>query len=221
MGEVWQRGFSEVRVDDAKSYATHRDYIAQNPIRAGLAESPGTFPYCFTYLAARKAAGAKATAADNEPGFSPWPRPTPASAHQRLPGRYNPSMWPKAISQLIELAPHITRLVPAADRFLNSKAAGEEASRNVMQQMAEGLRGDLGQVTAAHAGLYGQLNDVKDTLAVIGSDARTARLSADALEARMTRLERQVSRLLVLLGISLVLLVALCIVCGLTLVHLH
>ncbi|MFZ0912661.1 MAG: transposase [Candidatus Korobacteraceae bacterium] len=59
-GEVWQRGFSEVRVDDRESFLQHRDYIAQNPVKRGLVDSPEKFPYCFTYLATQKAAGAKA-----------------------------------------------------------------------------------------------------------------------------------------------------------------
>ncbi len=59
-GEVWQRGFSEVRVEDRQSFLQHREYIAQNPVKAGLVDSPERFPYCFTYLAGRKEAGAKA-----------------------------------------------------------------------------------------------------------------------------------------------------------------
>jgi putative transposase len=50
-GEVWQRGFSEVRVGDRESYLQHREYIAQNPVKRGLVASAGEFPYCFTYLA--------------------------------------------------------------------------------------------------------------------------------------------------------------------------
>jgi putative transposase len=60
VGEVWQRGFSEVRVDDKESFLQHRKYIAENPMKAGLVDSLEKFPYCFTYLARRKAAGAKA-----------------------------------------------------------------------------------------------------------------------------------------------------------------
>ncbi|MGH9328133.1 MAG: REP-associated tyrosine transposase [Terriglobia bacterium] len=60
LGEVWQRGFSEVRVLDRQSLLRYRQYIAQNPGRAGLADSPENFPYCFTYLAKQRAAGAKA-----------------------------------------------------------------------------------------------------------------------------------------------------------------
>ncbi len=59
-GEVWPRGFSEVRVDTCQSFLQHRDYIAQNPVKAGLADSPEAFPHCFSYLAKLKSAGGKA-----------------------------------------------------------------------------------------------------------------------------------------------------------------
>jgi putative transposase len=60
LGEVWQRGFSDVRIEDRESFLRHREYIAQNPVRKGLAKIPDEFPFCFAYLAKRKAAGAKA-----------------------------------------------------------------------------------------------------------------------------------------------------------------
>jgi putative transposase len=60
IGEVWQRGFSEVRIDDRQSFLRYGQYIAENPVHAGLADSSENFPYCFGYLARRKAAGAKA-----------------------------------------------------------------------------------------------------------------------------------------------------------------
>ena len=59
-GAVWQRGFSEVRVEDRQSFLKHRQYIAQNPVRAGLCETPEMYPYCYAYLASKKRAGAKA-----------------------------------------------------------------------------------------------------------------------------------------------------------------
>ena len=64
-GEVWQRGFSEVRVSDRESFLHHRQYIAQNPVKVGLADSPDKYPYCYTYLARRKSAGAKAQSITN------------------------------------------------------------------------------------------------------------------------------------------------------------
>jgi hypothetical protein len=57
-GEVWQRGFSEVRITDPESLLRHREYILRNPVRAGLVETPEEFRPCFTYLARTKAAGA-------------------------------------------------------------------------------------------------------------------------------------------------------------------
>ena len=59
-GEVWQRGFSESRVEDGPSFVRHREYIAANPVKAGLADSPEAYPYCFRYLAKKKAVGAEA-----------------------------------------------------------------------------------------------------------------------------------------------------------------
>jgi chromosome segregation ATPase len=100
-------------------------------------------------------------------------------------------MWPKALAQLIELAPHITRLLPMADRFFDSKTADADASRTAMQQMAEGLRGDLGQVTASHAGLYRQLNDQSEKLSNISADVQSTRQATLALDERLTHLERQ------------------------------
>ena len=57
LGEVWQRGFSEQRVEDRQSFLQHREYIAGNPVEAGLVDSPEMFPYCFTYLARKKCGG--------------------------------------------------------------------------------------------------------------------------------------------------------------------
>lgn len=59
-GEVWQHGFSEVRVYDNESLTRYRQYIAQNPVRKGLAESAELFAWCFESLRKQKLAGAKA-----------------------------------------------------------------------------------------------------------------------------------------------------------------
>jgi putative transposase len=54
-GEVWHRGFAEVQVMNRESHDKHREYIAQNPVKAGMAKSADEFPFCFRYLAKRKA----------------------------------------------------------------------------------------------------------------------------------------------------------------------
>ena len=104
-------------------------------------------------------------------------------------------MWPKVIAQLFELLPHITRLVPMADRYLSSKTASEKATEAAMAAMAEGVRGDLGQVTKAHAGLYRQLQDLSAQIAEVGEEVKRARLSVERHENRMVALESSVASL--------------------------
>jgi predicted phage tail protein len=104
-------------------------------------------------------------------------------------------MWPKVIAQLFELLPHITRLVPMADKYLSSKTASEKATEAAMAAMAEGVRGDLGQVTKAHAGLYRQLQDQSAQIAEVGEEVKRTRLSVEQHESRMVALESSVSSL--------------------------
>jgi chromosome segregation ATPase len=104
-------------------------------------------------------------------------------------------MWPKVLVQLFELLPHITRLVPMADRYLSSKTASEKATEAAMTAMAEGVRGDLGQVTKAHAGLYRQLQDQSAQIAEVGEEVKRTRLSVEQHENRMVALESKVASL--------------------------
>jgi putative transposase len=53
-GEVWQRGFSEVQVLGEANLSKHREYIANNPVKAGLVDAPEKYPYCFASLARKK-----------------------------------------------------------------------------------------------------------------------------------------------------------------------
>jgi hypothetical protein len=99
-------------------------------------------------------------------------------------------MWPKVFLQLVELLPHISRLVPMADKFLTSKAAAEKANEAAMLAVAEGVRGDLGQVTKAHMGLYRQLQDQSAQITEVGEEVKRAR---EQHEHRMEALEKQVA----------------------------
>jgi hypothetical protein len=130
-------------------------------------------------------------------------------------------MWPKAIVQLIELLPHAARLMPMADKFFQSKTAGEEANRKAMEAMADGLRGDLGQVTASHAGLYRQLNDQSEKLAEVSVDVRAARAATEAADARIANLERRLDRIATLLLAVSIVAVILVVLCVLILLRSH
>ena len=61
-GEVWQRGFSDVRVVDEQSFEKHREYIENNPVKAGLVNLAEEYPYGSLHLKMKKRAGAEAHA---------------------------------------------------------------------------------------------------------------------------------------------------------------
>ena len=81
-------------------------------------------------------------------------------------------MWPKA---LLELAPHLIRLVPTGDRSQTNRTAEDEAHRKAMEELAERLRDDLGQVTTSHSGLYRQLNEQSEQLVGVAAAVETTR----------------------------------------------
>jgi putative transposase len=44
-GEIWQTSFYDHRVRDSAEYQRMKDYIRENPVRAGLVSSPDLCPY--------------------------------------------------------------------------------------------------------------------------------------------------------------------------------
>jgi hypothetical protein len=104
-------------------------------------------------------------------------------------------MWPKVIAQLFELLPHISRLIPMADRYLSTKTASEKANEAAMTAMAEGVRGDLGQVAKAHAGLYRQLQEQSAQIAEVGEEVKRTRAVFEQHNQRMEALERRTASL--------------------------
>jgi len=45
-GHIWQPSFTNHRIRDWEDYERHRDYIRMNPVRAQLASTPESCPYC-------------------------------------------------------------------------------------------------------------------------------------------------------------------------------
>ena len=43
--EIWQRGFSDHRIRDARDYKIHSDYIHQNPVKKRLVVESHLYPY--------------------------------------------------------------------------------------------------------------------------------------------------------------------------------
>ena len=108
-------------------------------------------------------------------------------------------MW----KQFLELIPHLSRLLPHIDRFVQQRSAGDDAQKKNLeqfQQMTEGLRADLAQATASHASLYRQLNDQGEKMSALAADLHDSRTALQSAEARIERLEALLtaSRLLVI-----------------------
>jgi hypothetical protein len=114
-------------------------------------------------------------------------------------------MWPKVIAQLFELLPHISRLLPMADKYFNSKAAAEKANEAAMAAMAEGVRGDLGQVTKAHVGLYRQLQEQSAQITGVSEQVTATRTVIGQQADRVESLELKVASLgwWIKIGVSL------------------
>jgi chromosome segregation ATPase len=145
-------------------------------------------------------------------------------------------MWPKALSQLIELAPHITRLAPLADRFLKDKATGDEATRQALDRhrasieaqsatleaqrsavsgLSDRIHADLtGLVTqqttqaTALATLHRQVGDLEKHLVSTRADALAAKQSAEALEGHLKTIQTGQRRTQTLAIVAVALLVA-------------
>ena len=47
--EIWQKGFTDHRIRDARDYAAHRTYIHQNPVVAKLVERAEEYRYSSAY----------------------------------------------------------------------------------------------------------------------------------------------------------------------------
>ena len=104
-------------------------------------------------------------------------------------------MWPKALTQLVELAPHITRLAPLADRFLKDKATGDNATRQALDEqrsLLEGHRTILDEQRVAFVGLADRLHG---DLGAVAAQQSTQAAQATALEQRLTAIDEQLSSL--------------------------
>ena len=100
-------------------------------------------------------------------------------------------MWPKVLTQLFELLPHISRMVPLADRYLSSRSSTDTA----IATLSDGVRSDLGRVAKAHVDLAGRLDEFAAHVDAIAAETRQTRAAAQNTEVRITALERSIGSL--------------------------
>ena len=112
-------------------------------------------------------------------------------------------MWPKVIAQLFELLPHISRMVPLADRYLNQKSSTDQA----LSTLSDGMRSDLGKVAKAHIDLATRLDEFAAHVGETAAEIQKTRLAVDSVEVRLTRAEKTAATLRTTLLLNSLLLV--------------
>jgi cobalamin biosynthesis Mg chelatase CobN len=113
-------------------------------------------------------------------------------------------MWPKL---LFDLLPHFSRLLPMADKYLASRGATDQAQAASLAALAADVRGELGKVTEAHAGLSRQLQQQGTQVSELAVDVTRARMGVESVEERVAKLEKKAATQVVLLGAAVGLLV--------------
>ena len=114
-------------------------------------------------------------------------------------------MWPKI---LLDLLPHFARLMPAADKYLNPRSASEKAQEAALAALADDVRGPLGQMTEAYAGIGRQLQEQSALVAELSVEVTRARIAAESAEARFATLEKTAGMMVRLLWTVLMLVAA-------------
>jgi hypothetical protein len=130
-------------------------------------------------------------------------------------------MWPKLIAQLMEVLPHISRLIPMADMFFASKTASEKANEAALKFLGDDVRTDLGKVTAAHDSLYRQLQEHSTQIAAVAGDVRSTRATVEGHSTRIANLEKAVARIGIWAQAAVALLVIVLILLVVVLFRLH
>ena len=123
------------------------------------------------------------------------PRTISFLAHDKLT-----LMWPKVIAQLFELLPHISRMVPLADKYLSQRSSTDSA----VTTLADDVRSDMGRVAKAHVDLANRLDEFAAHVDGVAAETRSTRSITERIDTRTAVLERQLATARALAILSLV-----------------
>jgi hypothetical protein len=100
-------------------------------------------------------------------------------------------MWPRLLAQLLEVLPHVTRLVPLADRYLTARSATERAH----EEDLAALRTDLASLTRSHASFTAQFASQPQKLDHITAQVDLNRVELVAQATQLQAVTQQLKRL--------------------------
>ncbi len=88
----------------------------------------------------------------------------------------------------------MARMIPtAADRDARAQAESRDASRLAMEQMADGVREGLQKISDVQAAIEQRLSEQGKALAKIATELHGLQAANEELEARLGRMESQMS----------------------------
>ena len=67
-------------------------------------------------------------------------------------------MWPKLLPQLLEMLPHLSRLLPVADKYMAQRAQKDAQTETALHELQTSVRMDMGKVARVHMELAGKLD---------------------------------------------------------------
>ena len=108
-------------------------------------------------------------------------------------------MWPKALTQLVELAPHITRLLPLADRYFKDKTTGDDATRKTLDDLQTHHRAALhtqrATLTDCTDRLHADLGAITSQQTTQGTQTAALQRQLAALDGQITGFDKQIGDL--------------------------
>jgi hypothetical protein len=108
-------------------------------------------------------------------------------------------MWPRLLAQLLELLPHVSRLIPMADRYLTARSAMEQtqglAQEATLTALAESVHNDLAGLNQSQSSLGAQLATQSTQLAHVSEQLDLSHRVTAAQAAQLDAATRQLKRL--------------------------
>jgi len=108
-------------------------------------------------------------------------------------------MWPRLLAQLLELLPHVSRLVPLADRYFATRSAREQAQQQAQEAtlaaLAETLQHDLANLSRSQTSFGTQLESQAAQLAHISVQVDHDRVELATYASQLETITQQFKRL--------------------------
>lgn len=94
---------------------------------------------------------------------------------------------------LLEFLPHLTRLIPAADKYLNSRQASDKAHEAALVSLTDELRGGFAKTAEQQTTLRSDLQQHAAALGKVSAEIAQVRSATDTLESRLAAMERKLA----------------------------